>query len=196
MTHCWHVLVLRVDELKGLGLDDRTVVVFNADHGEMLGDHGLLFKGSYMYDGVVQTPLIIRAPGKLAAGTGVDRLAEEVDVLPTLLELLGVPAPSGVQGQSLVPLAKNPSAAHKQAVFAEFPTIKMARTTEWKLVHYTKARYGELYRLTEDPHELTNRWDDARYASARAYGRALFDWLAGSLDPKLAPERDPEDPGR
>ena len=51
-----------LDELKTQGLDDRTVVVFNADHGEMLGDHGLLFKGSYMYDGVTQVPLILRAP--------------------------------------------------------------------------------------------------------------------------------------
>src|SRR5207244_2844390 len=51
-------------ELDLTGMRDRTIVVFNADHGEMLGDHGLLFKGSYMYDGVVKVPLIIRAPGK------------------------------------------------------------------------------------------------------------------------------------
>src|SRR5256885_14687888 len=54
-----------LDELKSSGLADRTVGVFNADHGGMLGDHGLLFKGSYMYDSVVRTPLIIRAPGKI-----------------------------------------------------------------------------------------------------------------------------------
>jgi arylsulfatase A-like enzyme len=177
-----------LDELKALGLEDRTTVVFNADHGEMLGDHGLLFKGSYMYDAVVRVPLMVRAPGKIAAGTVVDSLVEEVDVMPTLLELLEVKAPDGVQGQSLVALAKNPKARHKDAVFAEFPTVKMARTREWKLVHYTRAKYGELYHLTEDPHELTNLWDDAKYAGNRAEmeGR-LFDWLAGSGDPLLAP---------
>jgi arylsulfatase A-like enzyme len=118
----------------------------------------------------------------------VDSLVEEVDVMPTLLELLEVKAPDGVQGQSLVALAKNPKARHKDAVFAEFPTVKMARTREWKLVHYTRAKYGELYHLTEDPHELTNLWDDAKYAGNRAEmeGR-LFDWLAGSGDPLLAP---------
>ncbi len=137
-----------------------------------------------MYDGVVRAPLIIRAPGKLPAGKPVDSLAEEVDVLPTLLELLGVPAPAGVQGQLLM---GNP----KQAVFAEFPTIRMARTREWKLVHYTRARYGELYHLAEDPYELTNLYDDPKYASARSDMQAiLFDWFAGSADPKLAPERD------
>jgi arylsulfatase len=177
-----------LDELKSSGMDDRTVVVFNADHGEMLGDHGLLFKGSYMYDAVVQVPLIVRAPGKLPSGTVVDSLVEEVDVMPTLLELLEVKAPDGVQGQSLVNLAKNPRARHKDTVFAEFPTIKMARSREWKLVHYTKAKYGELYHLTEDPHELTNLWDDPKYAPARAdmEGR-LFDWISTTTDPKLAP---------
>src|SRR3989440_4874603 len=47
-----------LDELKASGLEERTIVVFNADHGEMLGDHGLLFKGSYMYDAVTKVPLI------------------------------------------------------------------------------------------------------------------------------------------
>lgn len=171
-----------LDELKASGQEDRTVVVFNADHGEMLGDHGLLFKGSYMYDGVVHVPLIIRAPGKLPAGAVRDDLCEEVDVMPTLLRLLGIPAPLGVQGQSLL------AARQKTAVFSEFPTIKMARTREWKLVHYTRAKYGELYHLSEDPHELVNLWDDPKHAGQRAEMEGLlFDWLAATGDPKLAP---------
>jgi arylsulfatase len=149
-----------LDELKQSGLEERTVVVFNADHGEMLGDHGLLFKGSYMYDAVTKVPLILRAPGKIAAGKVVDSLVEEVDVLPTLLDLLGVKPPSGIQGQSLF-------GPPKQTVFSEFPTIKMVRTAEWKLVHYPKAKYGELYHLKDDPHELTNLWEDAQYAEIR-----------------------------
>ena len=166
-------------ELKSSGLEDRTIVVFNADHGEMLGDHGLLFKGSYMYDAVTQVPLVIRAPGKLPSGTVVDALVEEVDVMPTLLELMGVGPPAGVQGKSLVRLAKDPSAGHKQAVFAEFPTIKMARTREWKLVRYNGNRFGELYHLAEDPHELTNLWDDRKFSAERArMERLLNDWLA------------------
>ncbi len=174
-----------LEELKSSGLEERTVLVFNADHGEMLGDHGLLFKGSYMYDGVVRVPLIIRAPGKVPGGAVVDGLTEEVDVMPTVLELLGVKAPAGVQGQSLVKLRGKP------ATFAEFPTIKMARTREWKLVHYTKARYGELYHLTEDPYELTNLWDDPKYAPARAEMEGvLFDWMAATQDPKLAPVKN------
>lgn len=170
-------------------------MVFNADHGEMLGDHGLLFKGSYMYEGVVHIPLIVRAPGKLTAGTAVDSLVEEVDIMPSLLELLGIAAPVGVQGKSLVPLAQNPNMRHKDAVFSEFPTIKMVRTRDWKLVHYTKAKHGELYHLAEDPYELTNLYDDPKYASARAdMTGILFDWLATTTDPKLAPVRSPDEP--
>jgi arylsulfatase A-like enzyme len=150
-----------LDELKSSGLDNRTIVVFNADHGEMLGDHGLLFKGSYMYDAVTRVPLILRAPGKIPAGKVIDSLVEEVDILPTLLSLLDVKPPIGIQGQSLF-------GPPKQTVFSEFPTIKMVRTAEWKLVHYPKAKHGELYHLTEDPHELTNLWFESQYASIRA----------------------------
>jgi arylsulfatase A-like enzyme len=131
----------------------------------------------------------------MPAKTVVSGLVEEVDILPTILEVLGVPIPVGVQGKSLLPLAKNPKARHKQAVFAEFPTIKMARTNEWKLVHYVKARYGELYDLKADPHELTNLFDDPKHAGARAEMESLLaDWLATTQDPKLAPVRDPAEP--
>jgi arylsulfatase A-like enzyme len=137
----------------------------------------------------------VKAPGKLAASTVVEGLVEEVDVMPTLLDLLSISPPVGVQGKSLVPLAKNPNGRHKDVVFSEFPTIKMARTRDWKLVHYTKAKHGELYDLRNDPHELTNLYADPKYASRRAeMVGVLADWLANSTDPKLAPVRDPEEP--
>ena len=177
-------------ELRSLGLDDNTVVVFNADHGEMLGDHGLLFKGAYMYDEVLRTPLIIRAPGRIQPGGRVDKLVEEIDVLPTVLELLGIPAPDGVQGVNLLTDRK------KQAVFAEFPTIKMVRTLEWKLVHYPGAKHGELYDLKNDPHELFNLWADPKYAVQRAEMAGLLaDWLIRSQDRKVGPVRDPSEKG-
>jgi arylsulfatase A-like enzyme len=179
-----------LSELHRLGLDDNTVVVFNADHGEMLGDHGLLFKGAYMYDQVLRTPLIMRAPGRIQPGATVDKLVEEIDVLPTVLDLLGVPAPDGVQGVNLLTDRK------KQAVFAEFPTIKMVRTLEWKLVHYPGAKHGELYDLKTDPHELFNLWADPKYAAQRAEMAGLLaDWLIRSQDRKLGPVRDPSEKG-
>jgi arylsulfatase len=179
-----HYIGVILDHLRSLGLEQNTIVAFNADHGEMLGDHGLLFKGAYMYDEVLRVPLIIRAPNGTRAGSRVADLVEEVDVLPTLLEMLGVPAPMGIQGKSLL------NSPAKSAVFAEFPTIKMVRTKDWKLVHYPHASFGELYDLKNDPHELNNLFADTKYPTQRAEMQArLSDWLIDSADPKLPPTK-------
>ena len=171
-----------LDHLRSTGLAGRTIVVFNSDHGEMLGDHGLLFKGGYFYDEVVRVPLMIRAPGKIAPATRVKTLVEEVDLLPTILELAGVEVPPGVQGQSL--LGGKP----RRAVHSEFANIKMIRTAEWKLVHYLHAPYGELYNLSEDPHELYNLYEDEGARKARhQMEHELADWLIDSEDPLRAP---------
>lgn len=76
---------------------------------------------------------------------------------------------------------------------AEFPTVKMVRTSRYKLVHYPGASYGELYDLSKDPNEYDNLYADSRYAEARAemYKR-LSDWLLASQDPMRAPVQDPK----
>jgi hypothetical protein len=158
------------DTLRTAGLDSNTVVVFNADHGEMLGDHGLLFKGSYMYDGVLRVPLIIRAPGRVPAGRRVPGLAEEVDLLPALLDLLGVDVPGNVKGWNLL------RHEGKDWVHAEFPTVKCIRSREWKLVEYGSSE-GELYDLRHDPDELRNLWDSAEHAPRRQeLSGLLLEW--------------------
>jgi arylsulfatase A-like enzyme len=184
-----HYIGAVLEQLKSEGLDRRTVVVFNADHGEMLGDHGLLFKGGYFYDEVVHVPLILRAPA-LPAGKRVSDLVETVDLLPTLLELLRLPKSDRVQGRSLLPVIAGEAKERRgRAVFSEFPGTKMVRTREWKLVHYLHAPHGELYNLKEDPHELYNRWADASCAAAKSemQGR-LADWFVDTEDPLLKPQ--------
>ena len=100
-----------------------------------------------------------------------------------ILEILGVPAPPGIQGKSLLS-----GASPKSAVFAEFPTTHAVRTREWKLVHYQRAKLGEFYDLNNDPHELHNLWDDPGYAKRRGEVQGLlFDWQVTSRDPLLAP---------
>ena len=171
-----------LDALDELGLASRTIVVVTSDHGEMLGDHGLLFKGGYFYEGVVRVPLIIRAPGKLASGQRISRLTEAVDLLPTLLRLLDLRPPGRVQGRDLF------QGQPRSAVFSEFPNIKMVRTKDWKLVHYLRAPYGELYDLRNDPNELDNLYADAGYVKTRDEMRSLLaDWLIESEDPALPP---------
>ncbi|MEK7753630.1 MAG: sulfatase/phosphatase domain-containing protein, partial [Acidobacteriota bacterium] len=176
-----------LEEMKAIGLEDRTIVVVTADHGEMLGDHGLLFKGGYMYDEVVHAPCVIRAPGRVPAGRRCNPLVEAIDLMPTLLELMGIQGSPRIQGRSLAPLMDGKSLASRP-VHAEFSNIKMLRTRDWKLVHYLHAPYGELYNLREDPHELYNRFDDPGAAKARQeMESAMIDWLIDSEDPARKP---------
>jgi arylsulfatase A-like enzyme len=168
-------------------LSEQTVVVLTADHGEMLGDHGLLFKGGYFYEEVVRTPLILRAPGKLPADRRIGGMTEAIDIMPTVLELLGIRPSGRVQGRSLLPLIEGKGSGRPE-VHSEFPMTKMIRTADWKLVHYVRANHGELYNLREDPHELYNLYDDPAYAKARGEMKSLLaDWLIESEDPALPP---------
>lgn len=166
-----------------------TLIVFLADHGEMLGDHGLMLKGSYMYEQVLRSPLILAGPG-VAKGRRVDALCEAVDVAPTIGELVGIATPHA-QGKSLVPLIRGEKAQHKDAVFAEFPTVKMLRSATHKLVHYPGAKYGELYDLVADPEEYFNLYEDPKAAGHKAeLYRSLSDWLIRTGDPMRAPVQD------
>ncbi len=90
------------DALAARGRLDRTVLVVVADHGESLGDHGELLHGDGYFDGVVHVPLLVKIPGR--EGRPVQALASQVDLLPTILELVGAKAPAGIDGSSLNPV--------------------------------------------------------------------------------------------
>ena len=108
-----------MEALRANGLEQDTVVVFTADHGEALGDHGMWGKGPYHYDGVIRVPLILSWPGHIAAATTHDRVVSLLDFAPTILDIAGVPIPEGQKppravgtweyppwpGRSLLPIA-------------------------------------------------------------------------------------------
>jgi arylsulfatase A-like enzyme len=130
---------------------------------------------------------MIRAPGQLPVGRRISGMTEAIDIMPTVLELLGVRPSERVQGKSLLPIidGKGPG---RQEVHSEFPNTKMTRTADWKLVHYVRAPYGELYHLREDPHEFHNLYDDPAYATVKSDMKSrLADWLIESQDPALTP---------
>jgi arylsulfatase A-like enzyme len=91
------------DYLTKTGLSEKTIVVFNADHGEEFDEHGVISHGQTYYDAVVRTPLVIAAPGMRVAGTEITELVENVDVAPTLLDMVGVERPRAWIGRSLKP---------------------------------------------------------------------------------------------
>jgi len=88
------------DYLRRSGLAERTIVVFNSDHGEEFDEHGVISHGQTYYDGVVRTPLVISPPG--GAGLASNELVQNIDVAPTIADMVGAPRPAGWSGRSLV----------------------------------------------------------------------------------------------
>lgn len=152
------------------GISDRTIVVYTSDHGNLLGHHGLSGK-AFLFDDDARLPFIIRYPGQPAAGRVVDGLAEQIDVLPTLLELAGVTTPEAIEGRSLLAMIEGRDPG-RSTVYAEaaargkHPDLRMLRTRRFKLV--TKGTGGgRLFDLATDPLERFDLWDDPDYAATR-----------------------------
>lgn len=150
-------------EVERLGLTDNTIVAFTSDHGNMLGDLGRWFKG-VMYEGSSRIPLMVRAPARsphaaaFNRGKVVNEIVENIDVLPTLFEMIGLPIPAGVQGRSLIALTSGKAEGWKNRAFAERTTM-MVRDGRYKLIRnrHPDAASGsgayELYDLETDPKE-------------------------------------------
>lgn len=166
-----------LDALDETGLAEDTLVVFASDHGDMLGDHGLLTKGPFFYEGAVRVPLILRWPGQLAAGSRVAGLVNLVDFAPTMLEAAGVETPRTMQGRSLLPAARGEAWSSRESTLcfyreSETPRVPpvhatMLRTARYKLVAHHGSREGELYDLETDPDETRNLWWEDRHRQVR-----------------------------
>ena len=188
-----------LDTLEATGQRENTVVIFMSDHGETLGDHGLLLKGCRFYEGLVRVPLIFSWPGHFGAGSQREALVELTDIAPTLLELAELPIPERMQGRQLLPLltdANRPD-QHRESVRCEYyralnPIANerfngtfgtMIRDERYKLNVYHGHEIGELYDLEEDPDEFENRWDDPSYAAIKMrLMKQSFDALALAVD--------------
>ena len=149
-----------LDYLRAQGSLDRTLVVVTSDHGESLGEHGEKTHGIFVYDSTVRIPLLMRLPGRLPAGRRVREVASLVDVAPTVLELLDVPAAeAGFQGISLAGAPSRPPSPDRATLLEcraplelfGWSPLQAVRTRDWK---YIQAPRPELYGLAADPAEL------------------------------------------
>jgi len=168
-----------LDAMRELGMDENTLVVLWSDHGEELYDHNCYFYhlGS-IYGSALRIPLIFRLPGSVPKNHRVDTLVQEIDIAPTVLDILAIPAPKKWQGESLHPLFTNP-ARDRGPAFAEFKdTMLSVRTNRYRLIYnpsgekvqwiqdeLIEGRTGnpffqyekeELYDIVEDPKESRN----------------------------------------
>jgi arylsulfatase A-like enzyme len=144
------------------GLRENTIVIFTSDHGELLGDHGLWFKGPYYYDSLLNIPLVISSPG-CAAGAVTESLISLVDIVPTLHDLLGIEPDRPVDGVSLVPRLTGRSHACRERCLAEHVSCRdegpvaanVVVTRDAKYVRYSTG-VEELTDLSADPDEKKN----------------------------------------
>ena len=146
--------------LKELGLQENTIVVLTGDHGYQLGEHGLWAKQT-LFEGASHVPLIVAAPGVTPGVCG--GLVEQVDIYPTLAGLAGLKQPSTVQGKTLEPLLKNPSAKGKEAVFGTMVSTHTklvghsVRNERFRYIEWDEGKGGQqLYDYDQDPQELHN----------------------------------------
>ena len=185
--------------LERIGQADNTLVIFTSDHGEMLGDHGLLLKGCRFYEGLVHVPLVLRWPGQIPAGKTTEALVELTDLAPTLLDAAGLRVPRHMAGRSLLPLLRGATAEHRDAVRSEYyealsmaprdragwsnSRATMIRDRRYKLAVYHGHPTGELFDLEQDPHEHDNLWDSPDHAEIRFdLLRRCFDATAFAID--------------
>lgn len=152
--------------IEELGQTDDTIVVFTSDHGDMMGDHGLMLKGFMHYRGTLQVPMVIVDPTRTPART--DALAGSIDLGPTLLDLAGVEGYDGIQGHSLRPVLDDPAASARDHVLIEDDMPRaaaMGRIPEKTRTvvgedgtKYTRHSTGEeqLFDLAADPDEMTS----------------------------------------
>ena len=164
-------------ELDRLGLTENTVVIYLSDHGYHLGEHGQWQKMT-VFEEVARVPLIISAPGMKAAGRSTTRMAELVDVYPTLADLCGLTAPKELEGTSLRPLLDNPERVWKKGAFTqvvhsarggradkqgvkEKAIGRSVRAERYRYTEWNEGRNGaELYDHQTDPHEWHNLAND------------------------------------
>jgi uncharacterized sulfatase len=162
-----------------LGLWDNTVVVFVADHGFHLGDHGGLWAKLTDFERAARVPLAIVTPHMRQAGRTTNALAELVDLYPTLTDLCGLPAPTGLDGRSLRPLLADPAAPGLDAAFTttihEGVMGRSVRTDRWRYTEWDDGRKGvELYDQNADPGEYNNLAADPALASVRTHLQGLL----------------------
>lgn len=166
--------------LKEQGLDENTVVVYTADQGHFLGEHGF-FSKRFMYEEAMRMPLIIRWPGKIEPGSRNADLVANIDFAPTVIDLAGMPIPDEMQGESLMPLLEGKTPENwRDAIYYQYWQHLLhrdvtahygIRTKTHKIIHFHGQPLGmtdypavesdwELFDLVYDPAEMYNLYNE------------------------------------
>ena len=168
--------------LEETGQLDNTLVIFLADNGFFLGEHGMMDKRA-MHEESIRVPLVVRYPPRIRPGTVVDRMVLNIDLAPSILDICRAEPLSGIHGRSWKRLVAGDPSGWRTSWFYEYnyekqfpytPNVRGVRTDDWKYVHYPHGDGGpdrhkaELYNLKSDPKELKNLIADPASAAKLA----------------------------
>ncbi len=166
-THIDHQLRIVLGTLREEGELDNTVVMFLADHGDMLGDHGLWAKRLF-YEGAANVPMLLvgrKGDSRVAPGALDDRLVGLQDVMPTLLDLAGLPIPDTVDGQSMI------GPERREILYGEYgeqaEATRMLHDGRYKLIYYAAGNRMQLFDLATDPDEQCDLIDSPAHQACR-----------------------------
>ena len=178
-----------LETLAVTGQAENTIVIFTSDHGEMFGDHGLMLKGAMHYRPALRVPLLVHDPAR-PGSQRCSSLVGSIDLAQTILDLTGTTPFEGMQGHSLRPLLDDPAASVRELLVVEEDEpfdlamtggplrMRTLLTGDARLSIYRGTNHGELFDLTDDPDELTNRFHDPGREVRRG---ELFERLAREL---------------
>ncbi len=178
-----------VSELEKLGLHEKTIIVFVADHGYQLGEKGKWSKAGSLFEMGTRVPLLMVVPDAKGNGKSCHRIVESLDIYRTLVEVCGLPLPDGVEGESLAPLLHNPRRSWDRPAYSVWS--EDGKTLHGVAVRTEKWRYAEfgpngengamLFDPKADPLEMKNLADDHGHAGVCAELSALTRKYAAAL---------------
>ncbi len=175
-----HYLGLFIERLKKLGLYDDTIFVITADHGEEFEEHGSWGHGHSVYQDLLWIPYVIRLPGVVPANQRIKEAVSSMSIFPTVMEAVGAPAPSTLEGQSVLGWARGGPPPAVPVAFSDFlDDRRVIRAGRWKLI--LRGTNETFFDLESDPEEQ-KELDRSRYPIAARYATLMLGQFLGSRD--------------
>lgn len=186
ITHADHQIGRLLQALNEYGELQNTIILFTSDHGDMMGDHNL-FRKALPYEGSARVPFLLNDPGNilgLKKGMVSEQVVEMRDVMPTILEAAGLPAPASVEGCSVLPLARGDACQWRSYLHGEHAYGR--QSNHWitdgkkKYIWYSQTGEEQFFDLLDDPQELHHAiQDEAQQQAAQCFRTILIEELAG-----------------
>jgi arylsulfatase A-like enzyme len=163
-----------LEAVRRRGQLENTVIVFLSDHGDLMGDHWLLNKGQFFFQGLLKVPTIWRLPGQKSISGASQAFISSVDFCPTMLDLAGIPIPAGMQGKSYRSILAGEKSELSKSIYIEFDDnfvderVRYLRTEDWAIAFFAGKPYGILFDLKRDPDELYNLWEKREFREQKS----------------------------